>query len=553
MLLKENGLIKRKYVSIFLTSLFCYVISVSCEIFDSFAAGKYVSEEAVAGIELGTPILSILYAFNMFFCYGIGVLYNRELGKHDKEKSQKIAGMGIIVSLLLGLVSFAVIYFGADWFVSLFNASDEVTKYAASYVRKLAFGAPFQFAFWTLYHLVTYDGDNITTMFADITTASANIFLPTVLAKQFGFEGLGFIFLCAHAAGFLVLLIHFLNKKNSISFKPYFSLKDLFTLVKTSSSYALTYVYIAAIDIIFNAIIVNRFTDMVLPAYTVVNFLINMAEVLTTGIYAGQMFISVNWGEKNNNAIKRILKIVAKFEVILSLAMTVFFVVIAPTWPDFFAISDPSVKDMAVFAGYVIPITFIFCAVIFTSISYYPLINKVIYSNVTGFLYMLVAPCVLCIPLAYLFDFKAMTLGFALTPVFTVLVMFLYFKMAKKSDAPLFLKQTDVKEFHYDLLLNKENISELKNIFNDELKKEKLNISCEIASVMEDKLFEILANNTKKVIAEVTVLIEEDGTRLIIQDNGKTFNNTSLSKEGTYTKESDLAVSFNRNTFSWGK
>lgn len=552
MLLKENSFLKRKYISIFATSLLCYIISVSCEIFDSFAAGQFVSEDAVAGIELGTPILSILYAFNMFFCYGIGVLYNRELGRHNKEKSQEMAGMGLTVCSILGIVSFAAVYFGAEWFVGLFHTSESVAAYAVSYVRKLSYGAPFQFIFWTFYHLVTYDGDNLTVMCADITTASANVFLPTILASRFGFEGLGYTFLCAHAAGTLVLLFHFLKKKNSISFRTHFAWKDLFDLVRTSSSYALVYVYIAIVDILFNAVIVDRFTDSALPAYTVVNFLLNMAEVLTTGIYAGQMFISIQYGENNGNAIRRILKLVARFELVLAAAMTVFFVAIAPTWPTFFAITDAKVAEMSVFSGTVIPITFLFSSVIYTAISYYPLVNRVKYSNLIGFVYMFAAPCAICIPLAYLFDFKAMALGFALTPVCTVLVMFLYFKLTKKADMPLFLPQTQAKELHYDFPVNRDSISQLGSLIFEAFQNEHVEfpIAEEAASLIKDTLTEISLHNTKKVLAEVTVLISRESVRLTVQDNGTLF---PLSIQSGYScrQEQDLAVSFNRNTFSW--
>jgi len=133
MLLKENSFTKRKYNKMYLSMFLSWSIAVLSEVFDSFAAGVYIDSNAVAAISLITPVQFIIYSFSMLLSFGIGILYNKELGNFNKERSQKIAGMGLLVSVGGGLALMIIILVFANQIVGIYNCSAQIFDYAVIY------------------------------------------------------------------------------------------------------------------------------------------------------------------------------------------------------------------------------------------------------------------------------------------------------------------------------------------------------------------------------------------------------------------------------------
>lgn len=569
MLLRDGSFVRNKYFKLFIANLVGWVITISADFFDSLAAGLNINADAVAGIEIATPIDSIQYAIAMLLTYSIGVLYSRELGSHNKDQSKKIAGMGLIVSLIAGVIVAAITYVLADWFVGQYDCSEVVADYAITFIHNGCFRIPVYYLYWILYQLILFDGDEINILAADIAVMVFSLIIPNFLAIKYGFIGLSYSKLFIYILVVLILGLHFLSKRNSISFKPYFSWKDFIELIKLSSAYSLTNVYMAIVDMIFNSIIVTRYSDAALPAYTVVNYLLNLAECLTASIYAGQIFVSNSYGEKSYKSIENTMKLVVKTSIVLSLSLSLLLCAIAPIWPTLFGIELKWVYDLAVFAGRVIPLTYVFSSFIYTFINYYPIIERPLFGNIVAFVYMFVAPIVVCLPLACFFSFKVMAIGFALTPAFTIALMYVYFLIRKEKGAPFFIPKSDQKEYYYNIKVSQDSIIELRDGLLMDAKSQGISSSLLniIGVVVEDILVLIKSANQKKVIAEVTLLIDEKSARLIIKDNGRIFDVVKEIEKckslraytidrltsNTYEKANDVAISFNRNVFYWDK
>lgn len=567
MLLKDGAFVKNKFFKLFIANLIGWIITISADFFDSLAAGLNISADAVAGIEIATPIDMIQYAIAMLLTYSIGVLYSRELGRHNKEQSKNIAGMGLIVGLVAGVIVAITTYIFAESFVGLYDCSSAVAEYAITFIKNGCFRIPVYYLYWTLYQLILFDGDEIVILAADVAVMAFSLIIPNFMASQYGFVGLSHSKLFIYILVVLVLCIHFLSKRNSISFKPYFSMDRFIELIKLSSPYALSNIYIAIIDIIFNGIIVMRYSDAALPAYTVVNYLMNLAECLTASIYAGQIFISNSYGEHSYKTIENTMKLVMKASVFLSLSLSVVLCIVAPIWPMLFGIETKWVYDLAIFAGRVVPLTYVFSSFIYTLINYYPIIERPLFANTVAFAYMFLTPLIICLPLSYLFDFKIMTIGFTLTPILTIAILYIYFLIRKEEGAPFFIPKSTQKEYYYNAKINLDNIIEIRDALLKDVEKHVVDpvLLNKISVVVEDILVLISSVNKKDVVGEVTLLVDDKTVRLIIKDNGKIFdvvkeieNCKSLRAytidrltSNTYEKANDVAISFNRNVFYW--
>lgn len=567
-MLKEGTFVRKKYINLLICAILGWIVAILGGMVDSVIAGLFLDSNAVSAVGLITPLGSIILSLGQFISIGCSLMYSINLGASDVEGSKKIAGMGLLVSIILGiLMSISLIVF-KNPILKFYGCSGELYEYASQYYNPLVFMALIQPTMWTVYNLVTYDGDAKLILIIDILMAASNAALSLLFVQTKGIVGLAIGTTLSYLIGLLLTIPHFFSKSNSIHFKLYFSIKDLFQSIKLSSSTALTYLYVAIVDIAFNKFIIVRFGQDLLPAYTVVNVVLNFASFLVCTMTAGGVFVTIAYGEDNNPAIRRVMKLVHRSIIISSLIFSTLMIFIAQYWPIIYDISDPLVAEASIFAGRVIPITFIFAAFVYNYISFYSSIDKSIESNILSITYTLIGPLVISFPLGTIFGFNAMSIGFVFTPIFSVIVLFIYCLIKGEAKRlPYLLNDDDKINAHYDIKLEKESIVELRDNIHDwllqqDVKKRTIN---EIELIIEETLLHIKNRNKKTIYCECDLLLNKDYIWLITKDNGMIFNmikdaddSLDLScyvaarvMEQASSKSYTTTTSFNRNTYVW--
>jgi len=568
LLLKEGSFYNKKYVNVFIGSLLGWVVSVVGGMADSIIAGLYLDSNAVSAVGLVTPIGSFLYFLSILISVGIAIMYSTELGAFNVERSRKIAGMGLIASITIGVVIAVLMLIFKDAILGFYGCSGEIMQYASDYYDAYVWIGLLYPPMWLIYNMISFDGDSVTILINDIVIALLNSLLSFILVQKIGVAGLAMGTLLSTIAGFIVLIPHFFKKSNSIHFKFYFSLKDMWESVKLSSASSSTYLYMALLDIIFNKLIIVMYGDIYLPAYTVVNAVINFQGVLACAMGAGAIFTSVAYGENNPNAIKRILKTVLKFGLVLTLIFTAIMAVVSPYWSSLYAITEPEIAAASRFAGLLIPLESILTFFIYSGLVYYPVINRPTEGNILALTYMFLGPILIAAPLGYFIGFNGLSVGFFLTPFFAALVLVVYLAFKKKLNKNMVLpSDTDEEELHLDIKLNVESIVALRDKVGEFLQSESVpeKIVNEIKIILEDTLTYIKDKNNKTVLCECTVLVNHKHVRVITKDNGKVFDITKEADnsldlrcyvaarlmEQANEKSNTTTISFNRNTYIW--
>lgn len=165
----------------FIASIIGWIIVILSEFFDSVLAGNLINEDALAALELISPVEYIVYALVSFTTHGVGILYSKEIGNQNKLQSQRVAGMGIIINIIFGCIVAIIMYLCAPLYVSAFNCSKVVADYAIEYLQNLSFFHPIYFLFYALYELVTFDGNETLVLFVDIALVVFTIVIPYFL------------------------------------------------------------------------------------------------------------------------------------------------------------------------------------------------------------------------------------------------------------------------------------------------------------------------------------------------------------------------------------
>lgn len=567
-MLKENTFIKKKYNKLYVCAILGWLVGLLGGMADSLLAGIFLDSDAVAAVELVTPLLSIAFFIAMLFGMGCAIRFSQARGAFKYELSDRIVGTGMLCAVALSVILAAVMFCFKDAIIGFYGATGNILRLTEEYYTPIALVAVCYPIQWTVYYLVYYDGDEKTILLVDIFTAVSNVLFSLLMVQRMGVAGLGYGTLISCAFAVLFTALHLLRKDNTIHFTLSFLPNELLPMLKSGSALSVTTLYIGVVDIVFNKFIIVHFSENYLAAYAVINLVMGFAAVLSCAVSGGAVFTTVAYGEGNGNAVRRSMKLVNTYTLFTAVGLTVVMELLAPLWPEVYGITDPAVFEAALFAGRVIPALFIVGSFAYTYNSYYPTVGKNIEGNILVLGYSLIGPIVLAMPMGLAGGFNAMSWGFALAPVFALVLLLIYALFTKQAKAlPYLLKPAAGKELHFDLELNPSAIVEVRDRIAEALRAEGVSASVvnDLQMVFEDAMMFIMNRNSKKVICDCSVTVDDEKVKLTTKDNGVIFDLVAEADKAVDLRAYVLArmqadaneaaysvtTSFNRNVCVW--
>lgn len=567
--LKSGTFTAKKYNRILIASAGSWMVALIDSCADTILAGAFLDELAVSAVSLVQPISSVVSFFAYLVSVGTAILFSRECGAFRREKAYQYVGQGIICSVAISVLLVVLMALFRDSLMAFYGASEEITALAREYYMCEIFFAAVYPIYFLVYQLVMVDGDEVFSLLACIAGAGGNLIASALLVGPFGISGLAYGTIIGTVAGLAVYCIHFLRRTNSVRARAYFNLRELGGIVKISSSTSMTLLYVALIDIIMNKFVISSFGDEYLPAYAVVNFMLNLGAIFCSLYDAGSGFISVAYGENNPEGIKRTMRIACRSLVIFSVAVMVILELLSPYAPDLYSITDPAVRGASVFAARAISLSCPALAVYYLFCTYYPTVGREWLGHILSGLYMMILPLAMALPLGLILDFNGLSIGFALTsPVAEIITALVIWARFGKKAVPMALEDTEEESLFYDLRLSPDSIAALCQTVCNELKERNVpaEVSNEVQLILEDGYMTIMEMNPgKKVLTECDILISPKALRLITRDNGCIFDITDpdakvrglrsyllarLMARNT-ERSNTTTVSFNRNSYLW--
>lgn len=563
-----KGFLKRKYNELAVCSFLCWVVTLAGGLSHSIFAGIFMSEDAVAAVGLVNPVFSVIFFLSAFLSAGGNALYSQYAGEFDTEKCKRVAGSCLVYSFICGIVVLAVMIVAEDMYFSFYAAAPEIEAMAREYYKVFFILAVLYPLYYSVYYLVIADGDSGLLVLVEIVNAAANVLLSLIFIQKMGIKGLAIGTVVSTLLSFGVLLLHFAKKTNGLHFKLCLNKDYFLKMLSIGSSTSLTYLYLAVVGIVINKEIIVMFGTYYLPAYTVINTIIEFEGCFTSGIGGASAFISISYGEKNPVGQKKACDYAAKTTIALGVAMCVIIQLLATTLPEFYGISDPAVFADAVYASRILGVSYLVASVVTALSSYYAKVDQVFLGNVIVAINNVIAPLACSMVLDRIFGFKGLIWGFFLPPVFALLFCFIY--IAAKygiREFPYLLVKSSSIIFNHELKLVPEEIAELLRLTQEELRS--CNVDDETANrvllVLEDTFMLVRDKNNKQVLADSTLLINDDQVQLITRDSGMIFDITDTDAKIGSLREYVVArlmtlgqeniylttTSFNRNSYVW--
>jgi len=296
---------------------------------DSFVAGKFISEEALAAVGNGYEITLIFIAFAFGCNMGCSLLTARLFGAKNYKGMKEAVNTSLICTLATCIILMAVGLLGMDSLLSLIKTPSNIYADSSLYLRIYVLGLPFLFLYNVATGIFSALGDSKTPFIFLAISSLSNIAVDILFVTAFGMkvDGVAWAtFLCQGISGILATVVVF-KRLGSIKTdeKPALFSKLMFkSYIDVAIPSTLQQSFVSVGNIIIQGII-NSFGSSVIAGYAAAvklnNLVITSISTIGNGI---SNYTAQNLGAKKLERVvqgqKAGIKLVWTIDVPIALA-----------------------------------------------------------------------------------------------------------------------------------------------------------------------------------------------------------------------------------------
>ncbi len=333
-----TGKLNKIYFKFLIASFGSALISAIYSIVDMAVVGQYYGEIGTASLAIVAPIWNIIYSLGLFMGVGGSVLFSQIKGRssNSKEANQYFTISLIGASLLAVISTLAIILF-EDQILYFFGATnDELLLLAKEYLKPILFVLPL---FLFNQFLASYLRNDNAPQLATLAVLAGGVFnvigdICFVFAFNMGIFGAGLATAIGSVITFVILLIHFFSKKNTLKIVRFdhFFLK-LHFISRSGFSTFFVDAAMGILTILFNNQIMKYLGSDALAVYGPI---INISTLVQCSAYsvgqASQPIISINYGANKTDRIKKVLI----YSLITAFVFGLFWTLLSEIYPNLY-------------------------------------------------------------------------------------------------------------------------------------------------------------------------------------------------------------------------
>lgn len=354
---EKVGTLLRKFAIPCICSL---IISCLYNIVDQVFVGNGVGYLGNAATGVIFPITVIGWGLSLFFGDGAAAALSVSLGRGETKDIHRSVGNAVLGSFLSGVAVIAIAYLWGDNLLRLIGATDANIQMAHDYGVIIFAMMPLAMTQNTLASIIRADGSPKYAMAAMLTGAIINIIGDPVaiFVLDMGIKGAAWATILGQFVSFVICAAYLGRSKTfrvkASSFKPSAALLKPVMALGTSS--LLTQLSIVIITVVNNILLVKYGAqsiygaDIPLAAFVVIMKLFQIVLNIAIGIAAGaQPIVGYNYGAKNYDRVRELLKLMIRWTVIVGLICMVLFEAVPGVFIRMFgSADDPIYFDFAI-------------------------------------------------------------------------------------------------------------------------------------------------------------------------------------------------------------
>ena len=265
------------------------------------------------------PITMVCLAFALMLGDGTSAYLSLKLGEQKKEDAKKGVANGVLLSIIISVIFFAVALIFLPQLLNVFGCTNALREYALGYGYVIVLGLPFMMIGTTLNSVIRADGSPKYSMTSMIAGAILNVILDPIFI---------FVFNMGVQGAAIVMNVMYIRKFKSIKlqkedFKLQFSIAKKVMLLGISSFITqMSFVVVMAVE---NNLLAKYGAYSEFGAeipITVLGIVMKVSQILNSiivGIVAGaQPIFGYNYGAGKFDRVKQALKTVLGLSLIVS-------------------------------------------------------------------------------------------------------------------------------------------------------------------------------------------------------------------------------------------
>lgn len=289
------------------------MISLSCYILaDTFFISKGLGTYGLAALNLAIPIYSFVHGSGLMVGMGGATKFAIAKGKEDLEEGRKVFTNSFVMAVVIAFAFFILGVGLSQKITKAMGADDNIFYMTDIYIKTILMFSPAFMLNNLLQCFVRNDGDPRLSMIAMVSGSMSNIVLDYVFIfpLEMGMFGAVIATCIAPIISIMILLIHFISKKNSLKF-----CRSSVNVMRIKNNFSLgipslvTEISSGVVIIVFNMITMKIAGNVGVAAYGVIANISIVVISIYTGIAQGsQPLLSGCYGRGERQEMRAILR-----------------------------------------------------------------------------------------------------------------------------------------------------------------------------------------------------------------------------------------------------
>ncbi len=317
---------------------------------DSFVAGKFISEDALAAVGNSYEITLIFIAFAFGCNIGCSVVTSRLFGAKDYTKVKSAVYTSLISTVVTCMVLMVIGLVSMDGLLSLINTPENIYSDSALYLRIYMWGLPFLFLYNISTGIFSAFGDSRTPFVFLAISSTANIFMDILFVTAFrmGVSGVAWATFICQGVSAVLALGFVLKRLKTIKSEGKAKLFDraLFrSFISIAIPSTLQQSFVSVGNIVLQGII-NSFGSYVIAGYSAAIKLNNLVITSFTTISNGvSNFTAQNLGAGKSDRVRKGWKSGIRMVWVISVPFILLYMLIPETLLRLF-VDNPSATTL---------------------------------------------------------------------------------------------------------------------------------------------------------------------------------------------------------------
>ena len=347
-----NGKIKPMYLKYLSAAFGSAMITSVYSIVDTAMVGQYHGPEGTAALAVVAPVWNIIYSLGLLMGIGGSVIFSTRRGSEKDDGSEN----QYFTSALIGAVVLSILaWIGVMCFerpiLTFFGADESLLVMAQKYMRPIKYVFPLFLFNQMLAAFLRNDGNPGLATLGVLSGGIFNVFGDYffVFTCDMGIYGAGLATAIGSGISFLVILTHFISRKNTLRLvKPERLMHKLREITVTGFSTFFIDVAMGILTVLFNRQIMKYLGTNALAIYGPIIQVSTFVQCCAYSVgQASQPIISTNFGAGKSERIKETLRLALWTTAFFGVFWVALSMVCPNVYTRIFMVPTPEILDMA--------------------------------------------------------------------------------------------------------------------------------------------------------------------------------------------------------------